>query len=419
MRVPMPRMRLNTTVASYWRVLKSVMSAGMNRGDSVIDFEQLVSKYVGADYAVAMPQARVGIYLSIKALVQPGQNVILSPYTISDVVNMVICAGAVPVFADIERETCNIDPERVAALINDDTGAVLITHFYGLACDVEKINAICAPRGVPVIEDAAQAFGTRIGNRLAGTLGDVGVFSFGMIKTPTSFFGGMVVSNNGEFAKRIREMIDACQPQSFSRLMIRVMKALLLDVATYQPVFRILTYRIFRLGHLKNIKFLKQTMNVDLNPVMRRSIPKNYLVHWSPLQARVVLEQIPLVDDRIKTRIAAAQMYHDGLKDIDGLILPPLRTDRSHSYCYFPIQCNERDKLVDHCMRQHRDIGASHHRNCASMACFKDYQRDCPNSEAVARSLVYLPTYPSYTESEIKENIRVIRDFFASENLCA
>lgn len=412
---PMPRMRLYTTLASYMKVASSALMGSIHRGDDVGALERAVTSSVGSSHAVGMPQARVGIYLAVKELVRPGAKVILSPYTISDVVNMVIAAGAIPVFADIERKTCNIDPAQVADLIDDDTGAVLVTHFYGLACDVEKIIEICKPRGVPVIEDAAQAFGTKIGDRYAGTLGDVGIFSYGMIKNVTSFYGGMVVTRDKKLADDIRAVSSTYPDFQSMPLIKRVIKALILDVATYPPVFKLFTYWIFRFGHLNNIDALKQKMKVDINPVMRREIPENYQVRLTPVQARVALQQLPLVDGHTQARIAAAQMYHEGLKDVEGLILPPLLLDGAHNYTYYPIQYDGRDRLVDYCMLHFRDIAASHHKNCASMACFRDYQRDCPNSEMVANSLIYLPTYPTYSKDDIKHNIWVIRNFFERE----
>ena len=105
----------------------------------------------------------------MKDLVQPGRRVVLSPYTLSDVVNMVVVAGAEPVFADVERETCNIDPAQVEELIDDSTDAVIVTHLHGLICDMDRIGAICRERGVALIEDAAQACGPQCGGRRAGT----------------------------------------------------------------------------------------------------------------------------------------------------------------------------------------------------------------------------------------------------------
>src|SRR4051794_30154759 len=177
---PLPRLRIYTSLGQYVRVLAETVTGRARRGDEVQALETTVADHVGVRCAVAMPLARVGIYFAVKGLISPGQKVILSPYTIADVVNMVVCAGGIPVFADIERNTCNVDAAEIERLIDDATGAVMVTHFYGLACDIERIAQICMAKGVPLIEDAAQAFGVRVNGRPVGTSGAAGIFSFGM-----------------------------------------------------------------------------------------------------------------------------------------------------------------------------------------------------------------------------------------------
>ena len=89
-----------------------------------------------------------------------------------------------------------------------------------------------------------------------------------------------------------------------------------------------------------------------------------------------------------------------------------MREDGSHGYQYFPIQVTTRDALVDHVMRHGRDIALSHHRNCADLACFARWHRDCPNARRAAEDLIYLPTYPGYGREEIDRTIAAVRSFF-------
>src|SRR4051812_2612071 len=97
---PAPRLRIYTDVGQYLRVLRETLLLRFRSGDSLRDLGAAVARMVGAKHGVPMPMARTGIYLALKCLIRPGQKVILSPYTIAEVVNMVICAGGVPVFAD-------------------------------------------------------------------------------------------------------------------------------------------------------------------------------------------------------------------------------------------------------------------------------------------------------------------------------
>jgi dTDP-4-amino-4,6-dideoxygalactose transaminase len=409
---PLPRLRIYSTVGQYWKVLLELLTARSHHGNSVEELEQTIAKRVDVKYATAMPMARVGIYFAVKALIKPGQKVILSPYTISDVVNMVVCAGGVPLFADIERETCNIDAAEVDRLINNETGAVMVTHFYGLACDIERIAQICRTHGVPLIEDAAQAFGVRVNGRAVGTFGAAGIYSAGMYKNVNSFLGGIVVTNSEALKQKIDREIKALPYQPLVGYLKRVMQALAAELITFPPLFRIGFFWIFRYAALHDLKIINNRLKIDLSPDLKKEIPKSYLCRMLPLQARLILGQLDGVERDMTRRIEAARLYQKGLCDLGKLILPPLRTDGSHMYWYFSIQFADRHDLVAYAMRKGRDITESYHRNCADMSCFSAWYRDCPRARSTASSLIYLPTYPRYTNEEIAKTVQVIRSYF-------
>ncbi|MGH6742003.1 MAG: DegT/DnrJ/EryC1/StrS family aminotransferase, partial [Bradyrhizobium sp.] len=122
--------------------------------------------------------------------------------------------------------------------------------------------------------------------------------------------------------------------------------------------------------------------------------------------------QLPWLDRHTAARVEAATLYHAGLGDLKDLIVAPLHTDQSHIYGYYPIQYADRKELVAYAMSHGRDITMSYHRNCASLPCFREFARACPNAQATADSLIYLPTYPRYGETEIAKTIAVIRSYF-------
>lgn len=408
---PLPRYRIYSRPRGYLSIARDVLGRRWMRGDSCREIEAEIKK-LGIAHAVCMPQARVGIFLAVRALIKRGQKVVLSPYTISDVVNMVICAGGVPVFADIERETCNIDPAEIERLIDDETGAVMITHLHGLACDMDRIPVLCKERGVPLIEDAAQAFGSRWGGRPVATFGDAGIFSFGMYKNVNAFFGGMLVTPDASLAERVRGEMENFPPQEMPHYLSKVMHGVTTDLATFPPLFKTLTFSIFRFGFLHDIDFLNNQVSVENDPRMKRELPERYLQRLTPMQARLALSQLEKVDLHFQARIRAAETYHEGLRDVPEVLLPPLRTDASHTYTYFPIQVDDRHALLRHLMRHHRDVAAQHLKNCADLPCFEEFQRDCPNACVTANATVLLPTYPRYPLREVERNIKVIRDYF-------
>jgi dTDP-4-amino-4,6-dideoxygalactose transaminase len=156
---------------TYGYAARDIATGLWRAGDDCRLLEKEVADIQNIGHAITVPMARVGIYLAVSALVRPGRKIVLAPYTLADVINMVICAGAIPVFADIERSSCNISSVRVSQLIDDHTDAVLVTHLHGLACDMPRLVEVCQQRGVKLIEDAAQAFGTRLNGQAVGTFG--------------------------------------------------------------------------------------------------------------------------------------------------------------------------------------------------------------------------------------------------------
>lgn len=409
---PLPRLRLYTGLSHYTTLATGMAGRfGLDRGQ-IATLEQRLCEMTGARKAITAPMARVAIYLCIKHLIRPGQKVIVSPYTIADVINMVVCAGGVPVFADIERETCNIDAAEIERLIDDNTGAVMVTHFYGLACDIKRIAAICAARGVALIEDCAQAFGVRIDGRSVGTFGNAGIFSFGMYKNINAFLGGAVITDDPKLREALaREMAD-WPLQPVGDYLKKAIKALIVDSVTLPTVFRPFTFRLFRHAFLKNIEAINRHLKIDLDPKLVRQIPENYKARMSPLQAELILRQLDDLDAKTRRRMEAAKIYHAGLKDIPELIVAPMREDFSHMYWYYPIQYQKRHELVAFAMKHGRDITESYHRNCAALPCFAEFARPCPRAQATADSLIYLPTYPRYVLEEVRKTVAVIRAYF-------
>jgi len=410
---PQPRSRLYTTASSYAGIVAGA-AFGWDNGGEVAALEKALAAYLGVAHVIAVPQARVGIYLTLKHLVRPGQKVILSPYTISDVVNMVVCAGAIPVFADIAGDgSCNIDPMAVAALLDSesDVGAVMVTHFYGLACDIEPIWQACAEAGVPLIEDAAQAFGTRVKARPVGTIGHAGIFSFGLLKNITGFLGGAIATDEEDLTRALRAELETYPVTPRGLVCKKAAKGAAFDFATFPLIFESAVYWLFRYAYLNNKDFFNNKLDTDANPSAYDSFPRHYACRMSAAQAAIIRGHMERCEAQSAERIAKAALYHEGLKDVPELMLPPHRQDGSHIYCYYTVLARDRDGLAKSMTRQRRDVQVSHHRNCASLPCFAAFARPCPNAETASRQALYLPTYPGYRVDQVEANVAAIRRY--------
>ena len=212
----------------------------------------------------------MGVYLAIKAVIKGEKNeIILSPYTIFDVVNMVLCAGGKPIFVDIEKSSCNIDPNLIEDAISEKTAAVMATHLHGVACDMKLISTICKKNKIYLIEDSAQAFGVPYDNKMLGTIGDIGVYSFGLFKTVNSFFGGAVVSNNKNLIEDMKSFASDFTPNHRSKLIKRIFQSFIFDIAAHPIVFKTITFWVFRYGYLTGNPYLNKLTKSENNPVIK------------------------------------------------------------------------------------------------------------------------------------------------------
>ena len=169
---------------------------------------------------------------------------------------------------------------------------------------------------------------------------------------------------------------------------------------------------IFRHAFLNGIAALNNMLSVDNAPAMKKTLPESYLRRMTPTQASLVLRQLNTVDEKSQNRVAAARLYQDGLAGVEGVSLPPLREDLSHTYSYYAIQVQNRESVLKELMRNYRDVAAQHLKNCADQDCFTEFFRDCPRARLVSRRVILLPTYPRYGQRDIERNIGVIRRIF-------
>lgn len=165
-----------------------------SQGRFVTRFEELVAEYVGVPYALAVSNGTVALQLALDALgIGPGDEVILPDLTFAATINSVIHVGATPVIADVDPDTWNIAPAEIERLITPKTRCIMPVHLYGLAANMEAILAIAQKNNLLVIEDAAEAIGSAIKGKQAGSFGDAATFSFFGNKTVTTGEGGMVL----------------------------------------------------------------------------------------------------------------------------------------------------------------------------------------------------------------------------------
>ncbi len=206
----LPFARPSITDREKQAVLEVLDSGWLTTGSQARLFEARFAERVGAVHAVALNSATAALHLALEALgVGPGDEVIVPTWTFAASAEVVVHQGARPVLVDVDRRTLNATPESILEAVTTRTRAVIAVHVAGLPAEVERLVELLEPRGIPVIEDAAHAFPSRIAGdagRYAGTIGRVGAYSFYATKTITTGEGGMLVTDDEAVANRARVM---------------------------------------------------------------------------------------------------------------------------------------------------------------------------------------------------------------------
>lgn len=185
-----------------------------SKGRYIAQFEKSFADYVGIRHALGVCNGTVAVHLALLALgIGPGDEVIVPTFTYIASVNPIKMVGATPVFADSRRNTWQVDAESVRSKITPRTKAIVVVHLYGLPAEMDAIMSLAREHGLKVVEDCAEAIGSRIAGRHVGTFGDIATFSFFGNKTITTGEGGMVVTQDPALA----DLVDRYKGQGLAR----------------------------------------------------------------------------------------------------------------------------------------------------------------------------------------------------------
>jgi dTDP-4-amino-4,6-dideoxygalactose transaminase len=179
------------------------------KGAFVKTFERRFADMLGVHHAIACASGSAAVHCAVAALdIEPGDEIVTSPITDMGALTPILYQGGIPVFADVDPRTCNVTAETIADRLSDRTKAIIVTHLFGVPCDMTAIMALADDRKIPVIEDCAQAFLARHRSRITGTFGSMSCFSLQQGKHITTGEGGIVATNDPALARRVTLFVN-------------------------------------------------------------------------------------------------------------------------------------------------------------------------------------------------------------------
>src|SRR6266513_4418976 len=269
--------------------VREVLASGMlAQGPKVKAFESAFAKDVGRKHGIAVANGTEALHIALAAHgIGEGSEVLIPPLTFFATASTVLQCGAKPVFVDVVRDSYNMDPAKVGALMTRKTAAIMPVHLYGQTAEMDAILDAARSHGLPVIEDAAQAHGAEYHGKKAGNLGHTACFSFYATKNMTTGEGGMIVTDDDEIADKARLLRDHGQ------------------VAKYQHALLGYNYRM------------------------------------TEIAAAIGLVQLRKLDGWVKQRRANAQALTKGLREIEGLTPPTEGNWMVHSYYQYIVRREE------------------------------------------------------------------------------
>ncbi len=359
-------------------VLRVLRSGWLTTGKETKAFEQEFSNYIKTGNALAVSSATAGLHLALEAAgIRSGDKVITTPYTFTATAEVIRYLGADPLFIDIDSSTYNIDPALLTRKIAQHRGVkcILPVHIGGKPAAIEEIIAVKEKYDITVIEDAAHAFPLALDGKFLGTWGDAGVFSFYATKTMTTGEGGMVVTDNDEFARRIAIMrLHGIDREIWNRYTS--------EKASWQ-------YSVVEAG-------FKYNMPDILAAIGREQLKKSALF--------------------LSRRAHIAQYYEKELRDLDFLVLPEPSPD--HAWHLFIVRLHEDKCSIDRNTflerLREKGIGTSVHYIPLHIMPYyrKKYglkPEDFPVSLQVYKTAFSLPIYPGLTEEQCSRIVAAVR----------
>ena len=356
-------------------VVEVLRSDWLTTGPKVDEFEHAIGNFTGAQYAVAVSSGTAALHAAMYAIgIGPGDEVILPPMTFAATANAVIYQGGTPVFVDVQPETLLIDPELIAAKITSRTKAIIAVDYAGQPCDYDELRTIADKHNLTLVADACHSLGATYKGRKVGMLADLSCFSFHPVKPITTAEGGMIVTDNEEFARRMR---------------------------------------IFRNHGITS----DHRQRAERGSWFYEMVDLGYNYRLSDVHSALGISQLRKLPKWLARRQEIAQQYDRAFETLAPIRPLVRRDDRTHAYHLYVVALDQKEtasnrQSVFSALRE-QGIGVNVHYIPVTMHPYyrthsSTVNGGFTNTEVSYGSIVSLPIYPSLTDNEVQNIVHAV-----------
>lgn len=398
----------------FTEALAALLGRRKTPGDSRSPFREFAERfaaYIGAAYAVPAPSARIALVALLKSLdLKPGGEIILPALTFHSIPAVFVECGFHPRFVDIDPDRYLIDPALIEEAITDQTTAIVPTHLYGRACDMEAISAIARKHNLIVIEDCAQGCGAAIDGRQVGSFGDAAFFSFGPTKNLSTLWSGMIVTDSVEVAQKTSAWLQTMPLIGRAALARRLVFALGMRLVTRPLVWNLLmapALSIFnRLGIDPIERMTAENIGAKvLTDAEPQRMPRDF-------QGLIGLSQLGKLDHSNQKRSQNGNRLLELLNQTPGIELPAPAKAGENIFMSFPVRVKDRRNFRQRLLKLGVDTTTGYMSVGPQLPGLENTGQ-APRAAEVIAGQVHLPVFPDLSDRDIDRLAQAVKQALA------
>lgn len=399
---------------SFYRQLKNIFFRKRNNSINFIKNYFNLNNQYNINFVF---KARIGLFHILSFLLinnKKKNKIILSSFTVFDMINMILLSGFEPIFIDHYKNSSKIDIDQLKKKLeksNNEVGALLLTHYNVNNSELSKIADICKQNKIILIEDCAISIGSKFNNDFVGKFGDYSIFSFGFYKFINVLSGGMVLSKNIDFYNFVIEKEKNWKEIKIYNLYKLIIKSFIVRIMSSKFFFNLI-FPIIKFSYRNNVGFVKKLLINDPKPHIKVIFPKEYKFRLAQSQIGDIIYQFKNLNYQRELRESNYRDYSKNIKNKKVIFFHNNQDlQNKNAYLNFPIIVDDKNKFINYMMQNKIDLSPQFYRSVNQLPFFSKYSGGTRQIENSIVNLVTLPTYSGIDKKYILKIIETINRY--------